>query len=33
MDFNLTEEQKMIAHSATEIAKEFGPEYWREGGK
>ena len=30
MDFNLTEEQKMIAHSAREIAKEFGPEYWRE---
>lgn len=30
MDFTLTEEQKMIAHSAREIAKEFGPEYWRE---
>jgi len=30
MDFNLTEEQKMIANSAREIAKEFGPEYWRE---
>jgi acyl-CoA dehydrogenase len=30
MDFNLTEEQKMIARSAREIAKEFGPEYWRE---
>ena len=30
MDFNLTEEQKMIANSAKEIAKEFGPEYWRE---
>jgi len=29
MDFNLTEEQKMIANSAREIAKEFGPEYWR----
>jgi len=30
MDFELTEEQKMIANSAKEIAKEFGPEYWRE---
>ena len=30
MEFNLTEEQKMIARSAKEIAKEFGPEYWRE---
>ena len=30
MDFNLSEEQKMIAHSAREIAQEFGPEYWRE---
>jgi len=30
MDFNLTEEQKMIANSAREIAKGFGPEYWRE---
>ena len=30
MDFNLTEEQKMIAHSAREIAKKFGPEYWRQ---
>ena len=30
MDFELTEEQKMIAKSAKEIAKEFGPEYWRE---
>ena len=29
MDFTLTEEQKMIVHSAREIAKEFGPEYWR----
>jgi len=26
MNFDLTEEQKMIAHSAREIAKEFGPE-------
>lgn len=30
MNFDLTEEQKMIANSAREIAKEFGPEYWRE---
>ncbi len=30
MNFDLTEEQKMIAHSAREIAKQFGPEYWRE---
>ena len=30
MDFELTEEQRMIANSAKEIAKEFGPEYWRE---
>ncbi len=30
MDFNLTEEHKIIAHSAREIAKKFGPEYWRE---
>jgi len=30
MDFDLTEEQKMIANSAREIAKEFGPKYWRE---
>lgn len=30
MNFDLTEEQKMIAHSAKEIAKEFGPKYWRE---
>ncbi len=30
MDFELTEEQKMIANSAKEIAGEFGPEYWRE---
>jgi acyl-CoA dehydrogenase len=30
MNFDLTEEQKMIANSAKEIAKEFGPEYWRE---
>lgn len=30
MDFNFTEEQKMIANSAKEIAKDFPPEYWRE---
>ena len=30
MNFDLTEEQKTIANSAREIAKEFGPEYWRE---
>jgi hypothetical protein len=30
MDFELTEEQKMIDNSAKEIAKGFGPEYWRE---
>ena len=30
MGFNLTEEQKIIARSAREIAKEFGPEYWRQ---
>jgi acyl-CoA dehydrogenase len=30
MDFNFTEEQKMIANTAREIAKSFPPEYWRE---
>ena len=30
MNFDLNEEQKMIANSAREIAKAFGPEYWRE---
>ncbi len=30
MDFNLTEEQRLIASSAKEIAKDFPPEYWRE---
>ncbi len=30
MDFDFTEEQKMIASTAREIAREFGPEYWRE---
>ena len=30
MDFELSEEQKMIVDSARQIAKDFGPEYWRE---
>ena len=30
MDFNFTEEQKLIAKTAKEIAKDFPPEYWRE---
>lgn len=30
MNFSLTEEQKMIADSAKEVAKDFPPEYWRE---
>ncbi|MBE9470409.1 MAG: acyl-CoA/acyl-ACP dehydrogenase, partial [Chloroflexi bacterium] len=30
MDFSFSEEQKMIANSAREIAKEFPPVYWRE---
>jgi acyl-CoA dehydrogenase len=30
MDFEFTEEQKMIANSARDIAKDFPPEYWRE---
>lgn len=30
MDFSLTDEQKMIASSAKDIAKDFPPEYWRE---
>jgi acyl-CoA dehydrogenase len=30
MNFDLTPEQKMIASTAKEIAKQFGPEYWRE---
>ena len=29
MNFDLTEEQKMIVNSAREIAQQFGPEYWR----
>lgn len=30
MDFELTEEQKMVVKAAADIAKNFGPEYWRE---
>ncbi|MEM0022514.1 MAG: acyl-CoA dehydrogenase family protein [Archaeoglobaceae archaeon] len=30
MEFELTEEQKMIANTAKEIAEDFPPEYWRE---
>ncbi|MBI2906029.1 MAG: acyl-CoA/acyl-ACP dehydrogenase [Chloroflexi bacterium] len=30
MDFDLTEEQKMIAGSARQVAKDFPPVYWRE---
>lgn len=30
LDFNLTAEQKMVVQSASEIAKNFPPEYWRE---
>ncbi|MDI6846883.1 MAG: acyl-CoA dehydrogenase family protein [Candidatus Bathyarchaeia archaeon] len=30
MDFELTAEQKMIVEAASDIAKDFGPEYWRE---
>jgi len=30
MNFDLTEEQRLIAQTAREIAKEFGPKYWRE---
>ncbi|MEM4712060.1 MAG: acyl-CoA dehydrogenase family protein [Archaeoglobaceae archaeon] len=30
MEFEFTEEQKMIANSAKEIAEDFPPEYWRE---
>jgi len=30
MDFSFTEEQKMIANSAREIARDFPPAYWRE---
>jgi len=30
MNFDFSEEQKMIANSAKEIAEAFGPEYWRQ---
>lgn len=30
MDFNFTDEQKMIVETARQIAKKFGPEYWQE---
>ncbi|MCK4933228.1 acyl-CoA/acyl-ACP dehydrogenase [Candidatus Bathyarchaeota archaeon] len=30
MDFELKTEQKMIVQAASEIAEDFGPEYWRE---
>ena len=30
MDFELNENQKMIANTAKQIASEFGPQYWRE---
>jgi acyl-CoA dehydrogenase len=30
MDFELSAEQKMIVETAKEIAKDYGPEYWRE---
>ncbi len=30
MDFELTEEEKMVVQAAADIAKDFGPEYWRE---
>ncbi|UCE29956.1 MAG: acyl-CoA/acyl-ACP dehydrogenase [Candidatus Bathyarchaeota archaeon] len=30
MDFQLNVEQKMIVQAASEIAQDFGPEYWRE---
>lgn len=30
MDFELTDEQKMIVKAASELAEDFGPEYWRE---
>lgn len=30
MNFDFTEEQRMIANSAKEIAQDFPPEYWRE---
>jgi len=30
LDFELTAEQKMIVAAASDIARDFGPEYWRE---
>ena len=30
MDFELNVEQKMIIETASDIAHDFGPEYWRE---
>lgn len=30
MDFDLTDEQKMLVQTASELARDFGPEYWRE---
>jgi len=30
LDFELTTEQKMIVETAAEIARDYGPEYWRE---
>jgi len=30
MNFDFTQEQKMIAATAKDIARQFGPEYWRE---
>ena len=30
LDFELTAEQKMIVQAASEVAKDFPPEYWRE---
>ena len=30
MDFELTAEQKMVVEAASDIARDFGPEYWRE---
>jgi acyl-CoA dehydrogenase len=30
LDFEFTAEQKMIVQAASELAKDFGPEYWRE---
>jgi acyl-CoA dehydrogenase len=30
LDFELSEEEKMVVKAAADIAKDFGPEYWRE---